>query len=67
MNELNDFYKDFIKNRLYSDNLTNEDITTLFNLHNNFVDVMAPEYGKSCGSCVKRVLKKVRSFYSLTT
>lgn len=63
MIELNDTYKNFIKDKLYKDGLKAEDITILFNLYNNFVNVMAPEYGKSCGACVKRVLSRTRAFY----
>ena len=39
-----------------------EQVTRLFVLH-NYIFPDKPEYGKSCGSCVKRVMNKMKEHY----
>lgn len=65
MTELPKLYFDLITTKLFdmSYNFSNEDITYLFNLHNNFVDAHNPQYSKSCGPCVKRVIVRLREHY----
>jgi len=63
INTLPDFYKTFLLNRFYKDNfkenMNKEDITIMFNLHNNFINIGVYETGKSCPPCVKRVYDKI--------
>jgi len=59
-------YKDFIEQVVLNPNtehLSPEQLTTLFNLHNNFVDLMNPAYNKSCSKCVKDAFQKVKEYY----
>lgn len=56
-------YKEFIINELYSDSLNTEQITKLFNLYNHYVNPSQPEYGKSCFTCINKVVNAVKSAY----
>ncbi len=63
INTLPELYKDFLLNKFYKDDfkqiMNKEDITIMFNLHNNFINVGVYETGKSCSPCVKRVYNKI--------
>lgn len=63
--DLPEVYQQFIDNSLFKDSLSSEEITTLFNLHNNYINVHYPEFGKSCSACVNRVWQKVKETYSI--
>lgn len=62
-------YKDFIAQVILNPeigSLTAEQVTTLFNLHNNYVDVNNPSFNKSCSSCIKETFQKVKKYYENT-
>jgi hypothetical protein len=65
MEHLPNIYQEFITNSLYKAELSNKDIDTLFNLHNNFVNPHKPEYSKGCVACVKRAWDAVKSHFPI--
>ena len=60
-------YKDFINHILWDvPTFSDEDITTLFNLYNNYVCPTTGEsmqYNRCCGSCISKVKNSVKAFY----
>lgn len=62
--DLPEIYQQFIANSLFKGDLSNEEINTLFNLHNNYINVHQPEFGKSCSACVSRVVQTIRNYFS---
>lgn len=61
----NTSYKSFIEKDLHNEKQewTEYFVITLFNLHNNFVDVHNPAIDKNCSTCIKQTLEKVRNHY----